>query len=213
MSDHVTHSLVDDYGFDPSKVSCVFCGPNVPERPFINYPPNRYESGRILFMGFDWQRKGGPQVVEAYRQIYQRHPHASLSIVGSEQQTDLPRVTAVARVPLDEIGSCFAQSAVFCMPTRREPFGTAFIDAAYHKLPIISSRLGALPDYITDGVNGFLLHPDDVTGISDALNRLLSDPDLCRQMGEANYDIVSRRYTWENTGRRIREQIEKHLNL
>ncbi len=213
MSNHVTRSLVDDYGCDSAKVSCVYCGPNVPERPLIHYPPNRYASGRILFMGFNWQRKGGPQIMEAYRQIYQRHPHASLSIIGSEQQTDLPRVTAVARVPLAEIGEYFAQSAIFCTPTRREPFGTVFLDAAYHKLPIISSRLGALPDYITDNVNGLLLHPDDVTGIATALNRLLSDPDLCRRMGEANYDIVSRRYTWENTGRLIREQIEQYLSL
>lgn len=213
MSSHVTNTIVHDYGCAPDKVSCVYCGPNVPERPFIHYPPDRYASGRILFMGFDWQRKGGPQVVEAYRQIYQHHPHASLSIVGSEQQTGLPRVTAVARIPLNEISDYFAQSAIFCMPTRREPFGTAFLDAAYHKLPIISSRLGALPDYITDGVNGFLMHPDDVTGIANALNQLLANPELCRQMGEANFDIVSRRYTWENTGRLIREQIEKQLSL
>jgi glycosyltransferase involved in cell wall biosynthesis len=213
MSNHVTQTLVRDYGCAPDKVSCVYCGPNVPERPSIHYPSDRYASGRILFMGFDWQRKGGPQVVEAYRQIYQRHPEASLTIVGSEQQLDLPRVTAVARVPLNEISSYFAKSAIFCMPTRREPFGTAFLDAAYHKLPIISSRLGALPDYVTDGVNGFLVHPNDVSGLAAALERLLADPDLCQRMGETNYEIVSSRYSWENTGRLIREQIEKHLGL
>ncbi|MCB9422068.1 MAG: glycosyltransferase family 4 protein [Ardenticatenaceae bacterium] len=213
MSSHVTDTLVRDYGCSPDKVSCVYCGPNVPERPSIHYPPDRYTSGRILFMGFDWPRKGGPQVLDAYRQIAPHFPQASLTIVGSVQQTDLPRVTAVARVPLNEISNYFAQSAIFCMPTRREPFGTAFLDAAYHKLPVISSRLGALPDYITDGVNGYLVHPNDVAGLASALKQLLADPELCRQMGEANYEIVSSRYTWENTGRLIREQIQKQLNL
>ena len=213
MSDHVTDTLIVRYGCDADKVSCVYCGPNVPERPSVTYPPDRYASGRILFMGFDWQRKGGPQVVEAYRRIYERFPQASLTIVGSVPETGLPRVTAVARVPLDEIGAYFARSAVFCMPTRREPFGTAFLDAAYHKLPIISSRLGALPDYVTDGVNGFLVHPDDVEGLAAALAHLLADPELCRRMGETNYEMVSGRYTWENTGRLIREQIVKQLNL
>lgn len=212
MSNHVTRSLVNDYGCEPAKVSCVYCGPNVPERPLIHYPPDRYTSGRILFVGFDWIRKGGPQVLDAYRQIVHCFPQASLTIVGSDQQTELPRVTAVARVPLNEISDYFARSAIFCMPTRREPFGTAFLDAAYHKLPVISSQLGALPDYITDGINGFLVHPDDVAGLASALTQLLSDPDLCRRMGEANYEIVSGRYSWENTGRLMREQIEKQLN-
>lgn len=213
MSSHVTNSLIYDYGCSSDKVSCVYCGPNVSERPLIHYPPGRYASGRILFMGFDFVRKGGPQVLAAYRQIAQCFPQASLTIVGSKQRTDLPRVTAVARIPLNEISEYFAKSAVFCMPTRQEPFGTAFLDAAYHKLPIISSRLGALPDYITDGVNGFLVHPDDVAGLASALEQLLADPELCRRMGEANYEIVSRRYSWENTGRLIREQIEKQLGL
>lgn len=213
MSNHVTRTLVDEYGCEPAKVSCVYCGPNVLQRPSIHSRPNRYESGQILFVGFDWQRKGGPQVMAAYGQIYQRFPHASLSIVGSKQQTDLPRVTAVAHVPLNDIGCYFANSAIFCMPTRREPFGTAFLDAAYHKLPIISSRLGALPDYITDGVNGFLVHPDDVAGIAAALTQLLADPDLCRRMGEANFEIVSGRYNWQNTGRLIREKIAAYLNM
>lgn len=212
MSSHVTDTLVRDYGCSPDKVSCVYCGPNVPERPSVHYPSNRYSSGRILFMGFDWIRKGGPQVLDAYRQIVHRFPQASLTIVGSDQQTELPRVTAVARVPLNEISSYFANSAIFCMPTRREPFGTAFLDAAYHKLPIISSRLGALPDYITDGENGFLVHPNDVAGLASALEQLLSDPALCRRMGEANFEIVSGRYNWQNTGRLIREQIQKQLN-
>jgi glycosyltransferase involved in cell wall biosynthesis len=213
MSNHISKTLVNEYSCAPDKVSCVYCGPNVSVNEQTDFPPNRYARGGILFMGFDWPRKGGPQVVEAYRQIYEHHPQASLTIVGSQQDIDLPRVTAVSKVPLPQINQYFANAAIFFMPTRREPFGSAFLDAAYHKLPIISSRLGALPDYITDGVNGFLLHPDDVPGMVKALDFLLSNPEKCRQMGEANFEIVSQRYNWENTGRLIREKIEQTLNL
>jgi glycosyltransferase involved in cell wall biosynthesis len=86
---------------------------------------------------------------------------------------------------------------VFCLPTRHEPFGFVFVEAMSHKLPIVATNVGAIPDFVTNGVNGFCISPGDPDGLAEALILLLRNPPRCRQMGEQNY-AVSQRYSWDN---------------
>jgi len=96
------------------------------------------------------------------------------------------------------------------MPTRLEPFGIVYVEAMAHKMPIVATNVAAIPDFVTNGENGFLLELHDIEGLADALVKLLRDPELCRRMGERSY-AVSRTYTWDNTGEIMRNTIEQVL--
>ncbi|MFT5879877.1 MAG: glycosyltransferase involved in cell wall biosynthesis [Moritella sp.] len=208
MSSHVSRSIREHYQCPESKIKNVCVGSNASN---ANVAGNdaRYKSQNILFMGVAWERKGGPQLIEAFQKVLKTLPDATLTIVGCKPKLNQANCNIVGRVPLEETPSYYENAAVFCLPTRLEPFGIVFIEALTHKLPIVASNIGAIPDFIEDGINGYTVDPDDIDGIARSLINLLKAPDKCKQFGESGHKIVSERYSWESTGKRIRNEILK----
>ena len=76
-----------------------------------------------------------------------------------------------------------AASDVYCLPSHREGFGTAVIEAAATGLPAVASRIYGLTDSILDGVTGLLHRPGDASDISRLMSRLAGEPALRTEMG------------------------------
>jgi len=85
-----------------------------------------------------------------------------------------------ADVPL-----CLAEMEVFCQPSWGEGLGSAVIEAFAMRLPVVATCAGGLPELIRDGESGLLVPPRDPAALSRALLRVLTDPALARQLGEA----------------------------
>jgi glycosyltransferase involved in cell wall biosynthesis len=81
-----------------------------------------------------------------------------------------------------------------------------------HKLPIVATNVAAIPDFVTNGENGFLVSPGDIQGLTEGLVRVLSSPELCRQMGERSH-AVSQTYTWDNSAAIMREVIQRFVRV
>lgn len=211
MSNHISRSIAQDYDCPPDKIERVFAGSNVTHTPVIQ--TKRYDQKNILFVGVDWERKGGPQLLEAFKLVRQQHPDARLTIVGCSPEIDVPNCEVVGRVPKEEVGRYYENATVFCLPTRREPFGFVFIEAMAYKLPIVASNIGAIPDFVTPGVNGYTVGPDDVAGLAAALCELVADPAKCQAFGEYGYRTFVPAYSWDNVVRLIRDAVGKHVPL
>ena len=210
MSDHVRHSLIADYAHDPARATCVYAGSNVDPAP-VALANNNYANQTILFVGIDWARKGGPALLAAFERVAERLPHARLVIVGSAPHTDHPRIEVVGRVPREEVKKRLTEAAVFCLPTRAEPFGIAVVEAFHHRLPVVASNIGAMPDLVRDGESGRLVPPDDPAALADALVALLGDPAQCRRLGERGHEIAREHYSWDAVGDKIRAGILAEL--
>ena len=210
-SNNVSKSVIEQYECDPEKVICVYAGGNVQTLDRI-LDDHRYKQKNILFVGKDWERKGGPELVEAFRIVLKTHPDAHLTIVGCSPEVDIPNCTVAGRVPLHEVGSYYESASVFCLPTRREPFGIVFVEALSYKLPVVATAIGALPDLICDQQNGYLVKLNDVESLARALVELIGDPDKCRTFGENGYRLVKDRYTWNSVGVRIGQYIHPYLH-
>jgi glycosyltransferase involved in cell wall biosynthesis len=65
-----------------------------------------------------------------------------------------------------------------------EPFGRVGPEAFLHGRPVVAFAVGGIPDWLDDGMSGYLVRPDDIEGLGRALERLIEDPDLRRQMGQ-----------------------------
>jgi glycosyltransferase involved in cell wall biosynthesis len=205
-SRNITHSIVKQYGCEPDKVTCVYAGSNA---RFDDCPPENdaYQNKNILFVGMDWERKGGPELVAAFDQVLLAHPDAHLTIVGCSPEVDVPNCEVVGRVPLDEVEQYYRKASIFCLPTRLEPFGIVFIEAFAHKLPVVATRVGAIPDFVIPDESGYLVEPGEPDYLAQALIRLLDDPAKCRAFGTRGYDIVRENYTWEKVGQRLHNMI------
>ncbi len=218
FSSNQLRSMIDDYNIPPEKVKCVFAGSNIKTEPV---EIKDYSSRNILFIGLiEWERKGGPVLLKAFRKVRKQIPDATLTIVGCNRkilrryhsETELEGCIVKGEVSKDQIPEYFKRTTIFCLPTRNEPFGIVFLESMMYKVPIVASNIGALPDLIQNNDVGFLVNPDDVDGFANAIFRLLSNPELCRKMGERAYKKASVRYTWKNTVALMKEEILKHLS-
>jgi glycosyltransferase involved in cell wall biosynthesis len=209
-SSNVARSVIEDYGCPPERVLCVYAGSNapVPEVPAPVIAPGQRKT--ILFAGIDWTRKGGPVLLEAFRRVLERHPDARLRIVGCTPGTgDIPNCDVVGRVPLAEMPRHFAEAGIFCLPTEREPFGIVFVEAMWHGLPVVATRVGAVPDMVTQGVNGALVAPGDVEGLAQRLCDILDDPGLAARYGRESRAIARDRYDWDQVAVRMAARMAR----
>lgn len=204
-SPHVADSLVEDYGVDPSHVTFAYAGPNV--RPGDTSPARPEDSMRLVFVGQDWERKGGPTLVEALRRVRRTFPDVTLSVIGCTPPV-VPGMRALGRLPYDEVAKQLSDAAVFCLPTTVEPFGIAVIEAMAQGLPVVATKVGAIPDIVEDGVNAALVQPGDVDALASALTWFLGSPDRRAQAGQRSRELVTERYTWDA----VLARMEPHLD-
>ena len=122
-------------------------------------------------------------LLKAFRKVRSVFPRVTLTVVGCRPFMSEPGVECVGKVPTEQICGFHARASVFCMPSQREPFGIVYLEAMHSGLPVVALRQGAPPDFITDGENGFLVDPDDEELLAKRLIHLLSNPELCREMG------------------------------
>jgi glycosyltransferase involved in cell wall biosynthesis len=208
MSEHVSRSLTEHYDVDPAKVRRVGAGSNL--RP-VPRRPAAATGKRIAFVGHDWERKGGPQLIAAAARLRERHREARLVIAGCDPGPVPDWVEVIGDLPFDRVAELFAETAVVCMPTRAEPFGLVYVEALTCGVPVVATDLGALPDIVQDGETGFLVGPDDVAGLAAALDALLGNPERARSFGALGASRMSARYTWRRVADSIADQIREAL--
>jgi glycosyltransferase involved in cell wall biosynthesis len=146
------------------------------------------EPPSILFAGRLSPEKGILELVDAARGL-------PLVVAGDGP---LRRRVPVARgfVPHDELERLYDEAAVVACPSRREGFGVVCLEAMAHARPVVASAVGGLRDLVVDGETGLLVPPRDRRALRAALERLLADHGLRRQLGDAGRRRAAERFSW-----------------
>ncbi|MDG7001773.1 MAG: glycosyltransferase family 4 protein [Nitrososphaerota archaeon] len=178
---------------------------------------------RILFVGRLVKRKGADDLLRSFREVASIFQQATLEIVGDGPELETLRVLSkdlgvsdrarfygsLSGNPLYErYASCY----LLVMPSRTteydvEGFGTVFLEAALFGKPSIGTRSGGIPEAIVDGETGVLVPEGDVSALSDALKKLLSDRDLALRLGESARKRVLTFFTWEEATRELASDL------
>jgi glycosyltransferase involved in cell wall biosynthesis len=99
-------------------------------------------------------------------------------------ENGLPNVRFLGNVDSAELPGVYAAADVFVLPSDHEPWGAVVCEAAACALPLVlSDRVGAAPDTVTDGENGYCFAAGDPMALAEALERLLEDPEQRLRMG------------------------------
>ncbi|MBN2589421.1 MAG: glycosyltransferase family 4 protein [Sedimentisphaerales bacterium] len=209
MSDNITRSLIEQYNLPEEKVIRINGGINssIQEK----FDSSRYSKKNILFIGVDWERKGGPQLLEAFIKVQKHHHDATLTIVGCSPKVNSHGIEVIGRIPQKEISRYLVKASCFCMVSRREPFGIVYLEAMHTGLPVIASNLGATPDFVINNETGFLVEPDDIEGLAERIEQLIGNPEKCRLMGEQAQKLARAEYTWERTQQKMYQAICKAI--
>ena len=101
----------------------------------------------------------------------------------------------------------FMNADVFVQPTFDDCFPLTLVEAMQYRLPIASTDVGAIPDMVEHGVNGFVCKQQDVDSLVNALERLITDPALRQQMGEAGYQRYCEEFTLEAFEKRFAAEL------
>ncbi len=181
----------------------VYVIPNFVERPPLFASPGaRRGARRIVAMGRLEPEKGFDLLVEAFARLAPAHPKWSLHILGEGGERGRLEALAVhlglgARVHLpgrvaDPVPH-LASAHVFALPSRYEGIPNALLEAMACGLPVVASdsASGAL-EVVEDGRTGLLVRSADAVALAAALDRLLSDPEERRRLGECARDAMSR---------------------
>lgn len=205
MSEWLRQSMIEDFGVAPENVIAIGAGPNLSyAQQIIDSPgaPEHYENKTILFVGVDFEGKGGPTLLEAFRRVRKEIPNAKLRIVGCNVTLDEPGVEVIGMLdksdPKQEnrFRQIYDEASLFALPTRFDCFGVAFVEAMYHRLPCIGSNICAIPELIRDGETGFTLPPQDASQWADKIILLLRDERLAQNMGDRGFEYATSRYRW-----------------
>jgi glycosyltransferase involved in cell wall biosynthesis len=213
MSAHVSRSLVEQYGCPPARVECVYAGGNAAPAEAGDLGSDRFAQKNILFVGIDWDRKGGPVLLEAFREVRRAHPTATLTIVGCAPNVSMAGCCVVGPVNSAEVSKFYQAASVFCLPTTVEPFGIVFLEAFAHGLPIVATNIGAIPDFVEQGRSGYMVDCNDAAQLANRLNELLANPARCAAFGARGKALVSDRYTWAATAEKLGFHIKRCIGL
>ena len=98
---------------------------------------------------------------------------------------------------------------MYVQPSRDEPFGMALIEAMACGLPVVASRVAGPSEIVDDGRTGLLVEPGDAAALATAIERLVRDPDLARQLARAGQAHVRATYTAERLVERTAAVFER----
>lgn len=93
---------------------------------------------------------------------------------------------------------------LFLFPSKREGLGLGGIEAMASGLPVVSSNINGILDYMESGKTGLMCDPDDADAFASAILQLYQNPELCRQMGEYN-KIKATEFDMSNSVRALEE--------
>jgi len=100
-------------------------------------------------------------------------------------------------IDADRKAEVLAATDVFVLPSYAEALPMAMLEAMAQALPVICTRVGAIDEAVTDGVEGFLIGPGDVDALAQRMATLAGDPQLRRRMGRAARRRVERQFSLE----------------
>lgn len=179
-SEWAAASLRDDYGVDRARMLVAHPGAGP---AFFEIEHEQAERlPQILFVGGDFARKGGPDLLEAFARLRGR---AELVLVTDAEvpPAEGVRVERGIQPGTARQLAAFAAADIFCLPTLGDCTSVAIGEAMAAGLPVVTTRVGSNEDTVADGETGLLVPGADPGALAVALETLVSSPSLRNRLG------------------------------
>ncbi len=229
---HGAQANLESCGVATSRIERLMWGTwGVEVDEFSPQPAPRYNEpaqGRgqtILFVGRLVPEKGIFILLEAFARLRQKIAKARLVVVGDGparravegrvRELDLQQVvTLTGAVKNRALLDFFRAADVFAAPSLTTPkwaeqVGMSALQALACGVPVVTTRSGAIPEYVPDGVAGWLVAENDARALADALTQLLTDETLRSDMGRAAREYALEHYAARVNIRRAEQVLEE----
>lgn len=212
-----TRSELVGLGVDPAHVQVIHAGNDMPNDLDVGRGTGRHDPPSMVILGRLVPHKRVEIAIDTLSSLRERFPALTLDVVGSGYWQDELRAHARRLGVADAVRfrgfvseatkhRLLADASVNLMPSLKEGWGLAVVEAAAHGTPSVAFRAaGGTTESVIHGRTGLLA--DYPAQFTDHVALLLSDPDLRDEMGAAARGYA-RRFTWTATGERFRAVVE-----
>jgi glycosyltransferase involved in cell wall biosynthesis len=204
ISDAV-RSFLERAGHDPAKLVTIHYG--LDELPQVPSERTPAEAGvpegapLVLSVGRLTEQKDHPTALRAFAAA--GHPEARLALLGigpleAETRALAAELGIADRVVMPgrlELRDWLERADVFLHTSRWEGFGMVLLEAMLAGLPVVATRVSAVPEVVADGETGVLVDPGNWRAVGAALDRYLSDAGQARAAGEAGLRRARERFS------------------
>lgn len=216
VSKYTTEELTKLYSIEEDKIHVIYNGVDI--RKF-KPRPNRAELRRefeleaeqktVLFVGRLYHRKGLEILLNSIPLVLKEFDDVKFVISGTgfkKKEESLrmlakkleieDHVSFLGYVADEKLPYLYAASDIFVLPAIYENFPFAILEAQATGLPVISTKVGGIPEFLVDNQNGFLIDPGDSAQLTQRLLTLLQDPKLANEMGDCGRRLIEEKFSW-----------------
>jgi teichuronic acid biosynthesis glycosyltransferase TuaC len=207
---------------NPIRVVYMGCSPDV----FVRDPTARAmfrerlgidsRAKVIVFLGAIARRKGVHELLSAFVSLAKREMNTHLIYIGSGPELGglveearsagiAHRVHFAAQPSHADVPRWLSTGDVFALPSYEEGLPLALLEAMSCGLPAVATRVGGIPEVVTEGETGVLVRPKQVEPLAQALRYVLADEEMCHRMGARARRIVLERFSWDRSAEELSE--------
>lgn len=177
------------------------------------------EEFKLLFVGWIWRHKGIFDLINSIEILKQKGYKIKIDVVGPQvnkeesanvlnaiRSKDLTEeVKIIGEKTSNEVQAFYSNADIFILPSYVEGFPYVILEAMSWGLPIVSSKIGAIPDVITDWINGFLIEPGDSLALIEKIEVLINNAKLRNEIGMNNYKKIESEYSMDTVVKKLTE--------
>ena len=224
-SEWAANSAINHYGADPKKVHILPFGPNIdvlPDRQQINFNKPS-DVCKLLFIGVEWERKGGSIAFEALQELKKMGQQTTLTVVGCQppqylQDEDMTVYSFLNKnIPeqAEIFNNLLFDSHFLILPTRQECFGVVFCEASAFGLPSITTETGGIGGAVYNGKNGYRL-PYDAKGDEYArvIFKIFNDyPNNYVPLAQSSRHMFETILNWDSWAINLKKILASHKEI
>ena len=213
-------SAIHDYGIKGEKISVIPFGANmdvIPAATDLNVEPSG--QCRLLFLGVEWDRKGGDIALETFQLLKQKGINPHLHIIGCVPPHDLSAEKNITIIPFldknipedfQQLHKIFLETDFLLLPTRAECAGIVFCEASAYGIPSITTDTGGVSTYVKNGVNGFAFPVQAGAGAyAEKISLLLADTQVLQNLKLSARKYYENNLNWDLLGLRFQQIAER----
>jgi len=217
VSKYTVNELTDLYGITKEKIHVIYNGVDIQKfKPRPNKTELRHQFDLepnkkiVLFVGRLYHRKGLETLLRSIPPVLKEFSNVTFAISGTgfkEKEQSLRNlakelniknyVKFLGYVPDEKLPELYSASDIFVLPAIYENFPFAILEAQSTALPVISTNVGGIPEFLENGKNGFVIEPGNEQELTQKLLTLLKNAELAKKMGDLGRELIVQNLSWK----------------
>ncbi len=215
-----SQSAINDFKIAPDKVFTIPFGANMDNPPPKEIALNKRKTTKcnLLFIGVNWEGKGGPIAYEAFLELNRMGINTSLTVCGCVPPTEykhenlkvIPFLNKNDSNGFELFTKLFTNASFFVLPTRIDAFGITFCEASAFGVPSIATDTGGVSSALIEGKSGVLLPlPAKGAEYAKVISEIFKDDEKYYNLVKSSRELFESKFNWDSWAEQFKDACYK----